>query len=277
MDKHCIDHKKAVILTCVVAVIWSLAGLNIKMIRWAPFAIAAGRSLAAALFMIPLIGKNEWRKVDRNVIGGAVCYVIFNYCFIVSTKLTSSAMAIMMQYTAPIYVVFLSWFFLKERIQKADIINLCVVFFGMFLFFSDEKGGGSLTGNIIAVFNGISFAGISIFLRLQKNGNPVLSMFWGNAFTALIGIPFMAAGGLPDGQSLLFLVIAGALASFSYALYAFVSKQLSALEIVLIPIIDPIMNPIWVFIFMGERPGVLSIIGAVIIFLSVTIRMLRKR
>ena len=267
------SHKKAIAITCFVALMWSLAGFNIKMIEWSPYAIAAGRSLVAAILLAPMVLRKGYQKIDRYVIGGAICYAAFNYCFITSTTLTSSAIAIMMQYTAPIYVALLSWLFLRERIGWADIISVGFVFLGMIFFFLDSNSGGSLKGNIVSIFNGITFAGISIFLRLQKDGNPALSMYLGNVISAVAGLPIMWNAGMPDTISLLFLLLAGLLVAVSYTLYAKASTGLSALETVLIPIIDPVMNPVWVFLFLDERPGALTIVGAAVILVSVTIRV----
>ena len=203
------NHKKAILLTVCVAVLWSLAGLNIKMISWPPYAIAGGRSVIASILLYPLLKRGGNIKIDKYVIGGALCYASFNYCFNISTKLASSAIAIMMQYTAPIYVAILAWIFLKEKITKADIISLVVVFAGMLLFFMDGGASGSTIGKIVAVFNGITFAGNSIFLRLQKNGNPVMSVFLGNVISGVVGIPFMVSAGVPDTKSFLFLLLAG--------------------------------------------------------------------
>ena len=267
------SHKKAIAITCFVALMWSLAGFNIKMIEWSPYAIAAGRSLVAVILLAPMVLRKGFQKIDRYVIGGAICYAAFNYCFITSTTLTSSAIAIMMQYTAPIYVALLSWLFLRERVGWADIISVGFVFLGMIFFFLDSNSGGSLKGNIVSIFNGITFAGISIFLRLQKDGNPALSMYLGNVISAVAGLPIMWNAGMPDKISLLFLLLAGLLVAVSYTLYAKASTGLSALETVLIPIIDPVMNPVWVFLFLDERPGALTIVGAAVILVSVTIRV----
>ena len=267
------SHKKAIAITCFVALMWSLAGFNIKMIEWSPYAIAAGRSLVAVILLAPMVLRKGFQKIDRYVIGGAICYAAFNYCFITSTTLTSSAIAIMMQYTAPIYVALLSWLFLRERVGWADIISVGFVFLGMIFFFLDSNSGGSLKGNIVSIFNGITFAGISIFLRLQKDGNPALSMYLGNVISAVAGLPIMWNAGMPDTISLLFLLLAGLLVAVSYTLYAKASTGLSALETVLIPIIDPVMNPEWVFLFLDERPGALTIVGAAVILVSVTIRV----
>ena len=267
------SHKKAIAITCFVALMWSLAGFNIKMIEWSPYAIAAGRSLVAVILLAPMVLRKGFQKIDRYVIGGAICYAAFNYCFITSTTLTSSAIAIMMQYTAPIYVALLSWLFLRERVGWADIISVGFVFLGMIFFFLDSNSGGSLKGNIVSIFNGITFAGISIFLRLQKDGNPALSMYLGNVISAVAGLPIMWNAGMPDTISLLFLLLAGLLVAVSYTLYAKASTGLSALETVLIPIIDPVMNPVWVFLFLDERPWALTIVGAAVILVSVTIRV----
>lgn len=267
------SHKKAIAITCFVALMWSLAGFNIKMIEWSPYAIAAGRSLVAVILLAPMVLRKGFQKIDRYVIGGAICYAAFNYCFITSTTLTSSAIAIMMQYTAPIYVALLSWLFLRERVGWADIISVGFVFLGMIFFFLDSNSGGSLKGNIVSIFNGITFAGISIFLRLQKDGNPALSMYLGNVISAVAGLPIMWNAGMPDTISLLFLLLAGLLVAVSYTLYAKASTGLSTLETVLIPIIDPVMNPVWVFLFLDERPGALTIVGAAVILVSVTIRV----
>ena len=267
------SHKKAIAITCFVALMWSLAGFNIKMIEWSPYAIAAGRILVAVILLAPMVLRKGFQKIDRYVIGGAICYAAFNYCFITSTTLTSSAIAIMMQYTAPIYVALLSWLFLRERVGWADIISVGFVFLGMIFFFLDSNSGGSLKGNIVSIFNGITFAGISIFLRLQKDGNPALSMYLGNVISAVAGLPIMWNAGMPDTISLLFLLLAGLLVAVSYTLYAKASTGLSALETVLIPIIDPVMNPVWVFLFLDERPGALTIVGAAVILVSVTIRV----
>ena len=267
------SHKTAIAISCFVALMWSLAGFNIKMIEWSPYAIAAGRSLVAVILLAPMVLRKGFQKIDRYVIGGAICYAAFNYCFITSTTLTSSAIAIMMQYTAPIYVALLSWLFLRERVGWADIISVGFVFLGMIFFFLDSNSGGSLKGNIVSIFNGITFAGISIFLRLQKDGNPALSMYLGNVISAVAGLPIMWNAGMPDTISLLFLLLAGLLVAVSYTLYAKASTGLSALETVLIPIIDPVMNPVWVFLFLDERPGALTIVGAAVILVSVTIRV----
>ncbi|MDO4623661.1 MAG: DMT family transporter [Eubacteriales bacterium] len=268
------SHKQSMMLTIFTAFLWSLAGWNVKMINWPANAIAGARCVIAAIVLIPILIKGGKLKLDRYVLGGAVCYTTFNYCFNISTKLATSTIAIMMQYTAPIYVAVLAWFFFKEKITKMDLFAIAAVIIGMVFFFLDGGAGGSMLGKIAAVFNGISFAGMSIFLRFQKEGNPVASMFVGNIFSIIIGIPSVVKAGVPDRTSFLFLLLAGFLCGFTYTLYAIASKGLTALETVMLPVIDPVLNPVWVFLFMHEAPGMLTVIGACIILFAVLARSL---
>ncbi len=269
------DRKKAIMIVCFVALLWSMAGLNIKMIVWDSFAIAGARCLVAGILLHLYLMKKELKiKIDKYVIGGAISFIAFNYCFILSTKLTTSATAIMMQYTAPIYVAILSYVLFKEKITKVDIICMSAVFGGMVLFFVGQPTGSNLMGNLIAICNGITFAAMVIFLRLQKNGTPEMSIYLGNLGAGIIGLPFIISKGLPDAQSILFVIIAGILSVVTYTLYAKASSYLTSIETVLIPVIDPILNPVWVFIFLGENPGINAVIGSIIVLAAVTFKVL---
>ena len=268
------NHKKAVFLTCCVALLWSTFGLLVKLIDWPSPAIAGGRSIIAALILTPFILKSQNKKITPYVISGALCYAAFNYCFSMSTKLATAAIAIAMQYTAPVYVSILAWIFLREKISKSDVICIFLVLCGMFLFMLDGTSSGSALGKFLAVLNGIFFAGMSFSLRLQRHGNPVMSMYIGNIISGIVGFPTLINAGLPDASSLGFVVLVGILCAVTYALYAIASTGLTALETVLLPIIEPVMNPIWVFLIVGETPGLLSIIGMGIVLVSVTTRVI---
>ena len=99
-----------------------------------------------------------------------------------------------------------------------------------------------------------------------------MSVFLGNVISGVVGIPFLVSAGVPDTKSFLFLLLAGFLCGFTYAAYAKASTGLSALETVLLPILDPVLNPVWVFLFLGEVPGKMAIIGAVIVLTAVFVR-----
>ena len=264
------------LMMLLTAFLWSLAGVFIKLIEMDALAIVCMRSFAASLTMLFFIRRKKlpW---SWPMLGGALSYMAFTYCIILSTKLTTSATAVMMQYTAPIYVAFFSWMILNERVRRSDWVCLAVVLGGMCLFFLDKMGGGSILGNVIALGNGISFALLSIFLRFQKGGHPEQSIFLGGFLAFLIGIPFTVRSfqsQLPSPRDIAVLVIAGIVVTVGYRLFTEASKSLTALQTVMLPIIDPILNPVWVFLAVGERPGAVSLCGGGIVLAAITIRSL---
>lgn len=265
-------HLKAIGLLIVTAILWSFGGILIKMVNWNPIAIAGMRSGIAAILILIIIKKPklEWNKAKLGV---TIAYASTVILFVMANKATTAANAILLQYTAPVYIALFGRFFLKEKTERMDWLFISIIIVGMLLFFIDDIGGGTLIGNIFAILSGVAFAFNAIFLRMQKDGNPVESIFWGNLFTAIISLPFMFTSPFPDAQSWTGLFLLGVFQiGLSYFLFAKAIKNATALEGVLIPIIEPILNPIWVFLFVGEVPGKWSLIGGAVVLLSVTAR-----
>jgi drug/metabolite transporter (DMT)-like permease len=166
---------------------------------------------------------------------------------VVATKLTTAANAVLLQYTAPVYVAFLGAWFLGEHTRWFDWFTIVLVMGGMALFFLDTLTPGNLLGNVCAILSGIGFAFFVLFMRRQKNESPIETVILGNFFTGLIGIPFMFES-MPGPMSWLGLLFLGVVQlGISYALYSEAIRHVSALEAILIPGIEPILNPIWVF------------------------------
>jgi drug/metabolite transporter (DMT)-like permease len=264
---------RAVLFLIVAAVLWSLGGLLIKMVAWNPLAIAGTRSAIAALVMLAFRRKMHF-NLGRAQLGGAACYAATVILFVIANKWTTAANAILLQYTAPVYVALLSTWFLKERISRSDLITVFAALGGMILFFLDDLSSGSLWGNAIAILSGVAFAGTALCLRKQKDGSPLESLFIGNIIAFLIGLPFILRSS-PTAAGWLGLVLLGVFQlGFSYILYAEAIKHVTALEATLIPVIEPILNPIWVFMLLKEQPGAWAVVGGIIVLLSVTLRCL---
>jgi drug/metabolite transporter (DMT)-like permease len=152
-----------------------------------------------------------------------------------------------------------------------------VIFFGMALFFGDKLSAQGILGNILAIFGGIAFAWLILFMRKQKDGSPESIALLGNILCAVIGLPVVAMawanGTLPGPQSWLILLYLGVLQlGIPYLLYARSIRQLSAMEAVLIQTLEPILNPIWVFLVLDEKPGPWAMAGAAIVLVAVTVR-----
>lgn len=263
--------KKAYLQLIATALLWSLGGLLIKWVNWSPLAIAGTRSAFAAILMAvfcrPL--RFTWSFPQ---IGGAVAYTATVILFVSATKMTTAANAILLQYTAPVYVGLFGWWFLGEKTTKLDWLTIAFTLGGMVLFFQDNLSVGNMLGNLVAIGSGVAFAGLTLFTRKQKDGSSLESMLLGNILTALIGFPFML-GTSPGTQGWIGLALLGVFQlGISYILYSKAMKHLTALEGILIPVLEPVLNPVWVFIFLGEKPGPWAIVGGLVILITVTAR-----
>lgn len=266
---------RAILFLIITALLWSSGGLLIKLVTWNPVAIAGTRSIIAALVIFAFRRRMKFNWGFAQL-GGAVCYTGTVILFVTATKLTTAANAVLLQYTAPLYVAILSYWFLKEKITRSDLLTIAAAFGGMVLFFLDNLSKGGFWGNIIAILSGVAFAGMALFLRKQKDHSPLESVFLGNVLTFLIGFPFMMRSG-PDATGWLGLVLLGIFQlGCSYILYSEAIKHVTALEGILIPILEPVLNPIWVFLLLGEKPGRWAIAGGIIVLVSVTLRCIHS-
>ena len=264
---------KAILFLLLSAILWSSGGLFIKMVSWNPVAIAGLRSLIAMMVIVAYVRHPRFTWSVPQI-GGAIAYAVTVTLFVIATKLTTAANAILLQYTAPLYVAFLGAWFLGERTRWFDWGSIVVVIGGMALFFLDHLAPGGLLGNLLAIVSGISFAFLVLFMRKQKNESPFETIILGNLFTGLIGLPFMF-GSVPDVRSWVGLFFLGVIQlGLSYVLYSKAIRHVTALEAILIPGVEPVLNPIWVFLMLGERPGKWALIGGLIVLVSVTLRSL---
>jgi drug/metabolite transporter (DMT)-like permease len=256
-------------------VCWSLGGWLIKSVSWNPMAISGGRSIIAILLILVVLGKPKitW---SRAQIGGALAYAATVILFVAANKLTTAANAILLQYTGPIYTAFFGAKILGERVNRSDWLAVVLVLFGVMLFFLDRLTLGGMAGNILALISGLSFGLLAVFLRQQKDESGLESVLLGNLVAALMGLPFMV-GGLPDGRSLFHLLLLGVFQlGLSYILYTEALKRIKALESILVASIEPILNPLWVFLALGERPGPWALLGGTVVLITVTVRSLLR-
>ena len=267
-------------LLLLCALLWSTGGLLIKSVDWTPMGIAGMRS-AIATVVIGLFFRPLRINFSRAQIGGAIAYAATVVLFVLATRMTTAANAILLQYTGPIYVALFGPWFLGERSTRLDWIVIFIALFGMTLFFFDKLSADHLWGNIVALLSGVSFGWMTLFLRKQRSGSPIGSVVLGNAMAALFCIPFMS-GPMPslNGWGLLFLLGVFQLA-LPYVLYVKALSHVVAIEAILIPIIEPILNPFWVLLFVGEVPGPMSLFGGSLILFAVGLRamapMIRRR
>ncbi len=267
--------KKAIFFLILSAVLWSLGGVLIKIVDWHPIAIAGTRSAIASLIILIYLKKVQTSFNSLQILG-AIFYAGTVILFVLANKFTTAANAILLQYGAPLYVALLSKPILKEKVEKIDWLVMFLMLAGIYVFFLDKLQFVNFIGNIMAILSGISFAFFIVFMRKQKEGLPLYSVLWGNILTALIGLPFILENfnGL-SLKSILGLILLGTIQlGISYILYSIAIREVSAIEGALIPMIEPILNPIWVFLAIGETPGEYSLLGGSIILTTLGLRYL---
>ena len=266
------DHRRAVGQLIAAAFCWSLGGLLIKAVAWPPLAVAGGRGLIAALFLIALCRGLKFH-FSRPQVLGAIAYAACTVTFCVATKLTTAANAILLQYTAPVWIALFGAWLLGERATRGDWFTIVAVLGGMGLFFADNLALTGHLGNALAILSGVCFAGMTIALRRQKDGSPVESIILGNLLAFVIGLPWIIdAPALPPAGWGALLLLGSVQLGFSYWLYARAIRHATALEAVLIPVIEPLLNPFWVLLALGERPSLQALIGGAIVLTAITVR-----
>lgn len=264
---------KSIILLIITATLWSIGGILIKLINWNPIAIAGMRSLISAIILYIYLRKPKFTW-SKSQFGAALAYAATVLLFVSANKMTTAANAILLQFSAPIYVASFAAIFLKEKTRLFDWICVITVIGGMTLFFFDKLDAAGFWGNIIAALSGVSFAFFTIFMRMQKDNSPLESVLLGNIITAIIGIPFTLQAS-PGTSGWLYLTLLGVIQlGIPYILYSKAIKHLPALETILITVLEPILNPIWVLLLLNESPGPWSIAGGFIVILAITIRHL---
>ncbi len=265
------NRKRALILLVLTAICWSLGGLMIKKVNLHPMAIAGWRSAIAAGLLLLWTRKPRFNGSLAQV-GCALAYAGNMHSFITATKLTTAANAILLQYAAPAYVALFGIWYLKEYPHLLDWLVVGLTLGGMVLFFMDSLSFVGMWGNISGVIAGITFAWLILFLRKQKDGSPIESVILGNALTALVALPMMVRQ-LPAGEDWVWLLLLGSVqTALPYLLYATAIRHVTALEATLIPVLEPLLNPTWAFLFLGERPGFWAMVGGCIILTAITLR-----
>jgi len=268
------DRRFGIIMTILAATLWSTGGLFIKLLPLDAFSILFYRSFYAAVIFIIIFRKSLFRFNKLSLVS-ILFYAPLLIAFVTSTKLTTAANAIFLQYTAPAVVLLLEPYFIRTKLTKINIFTVVVCFAGMCLFFVEQfSQPDNWLGIWIAFFNGLILAG---FLIIQKINKPEFlpgAVFLGNIVVCLITLPWFIENPFPTFQENNYLMILGfGQLGLGFALFLFGQKYLPAIESSLISMLEPLLNPVWVFIGYGENPGYWAMIGGLVIIAALIFRL----
>ncbi|HEY6911189.1 MAG TPA: EamA family transporter [Myxococcales bacterium] len=268
--------RAAVLAVAGAAILWSSGGLFIKLAPMPALAVACGRSLIAGLFYLALLRPDLRKARWATAASYAACIVTF----VSATKLTTAANAIFLQYTGPAYVLVLSPLLLDEPFRPIDAICVALSLAGMSLFFVGRVEAGQALGNALGIVSGVFFALTVVLLRRDARtgtGDALPATALGNLLAAAVTLPF-ALRALPAMLSLrgagVLLYLGIVQLGVAYLLFIRGVRRVPAAEASLICMLEPVLNPVWVLIGFGERPGAWALGGGAVVISAVVVRTL---
>ena len=264
------EERKGLLCVFCAAVLYRIGGLCIKVIPWNGMSINGART-AIALVVIGgyLLAARHPLRFNRWILVGALCVFGTNALFSLANKLTTAANAIVLQFTAPIFVILASALFWRKRPQKLDVAACVVVLGGVLFFFADSLSQGGGLGNVLALISGISYAGVFLMNELP-DGDGISSVFWGDVLSAATGLPFLLREEPLSPTALGSLLVLGVFqVALAYILMMNGLKTTPPVTASLVSGIEPVLNPILVALCYHEGIGPFALAGAVIVVAGV--------
>lgn len=264
------EQNKGNLYILMTALLWSTGGVLIKYIPGNPVMINGARSLIALVFFWAY-KKSIKIHFNSKIVAAAICLVLTNLLYVIANKLTTAANAIVLQYTAPIFVLIWDCIYRKKFPKKHQILVVAMAFSGMVLFFFDQLDGGALLGNIIAITAGLCFSGVFFINSLPEvSGDDASMLAFGLSF--LVAIPFLDGLGSLNMTGIIALTVLGVFqVGLAYMLFAKGARLTTPVSASLIGLLEAVLNPVWVFLFYGEAMGKYALFGAIIILTAVVI------
>lgn len=265
-------HRRGRIYIILTALLWGLAGVCVKSISWNSLSIMTARSVVSAI-SLGLFRRSFRMRFTKNNLLAALFNSMTGILYMMGIKNTDAATAIILQYTAPIFVLLFSIVFGGRKPSRREVIIVIAVFFGCVLSFADKMGEGHLLGNLLSLASGMSYAAqIVVFSRPETDSGD--SMMISNFISLLICAPFMFFDPAVPATTPTVAVWLAIMCVFQFSLanifYSLGCKLVSDIECSLLLTIEPIFNPIPVAIFCGEHMGPLAFAGFVIVLAGIT-------
>lgn len=271
-DHESPEKLKAFLAICLAALLWSSAGVVIKLITWEPVLIAWGRAFFGGIFLLLFTRSRTLRFAPIQIAGG-IAYAATSLTFVLAMKLTLAANVVMLQYTAPVFASIFGILMLKEYPRRIDWVVLPLVLGGVYLLMADRTMGSSVLGNGLALLSGFSLAMLTIAMRHQRKTSPLDSIIIGSGIISLCLLPLVLRHTdqitLWSMNTGLVVFLGAFQAALPFLFFGYAVKRVTAFEATVFKAVEPMINPVWVYLFTGEKPGLLALTGAVLILVTV--------
>lgn len=267
------ERRKGILFIASAALLWSTGGIGIKAISDPPLQVTFYRSLFAALALMLVLGRKGWATRQWNSTGVfAIAIVSYATClttFVIATKWTTAANAIFLQYAGVIWVLLLSPLVLREPMRSRDVFAVVAAFSGMALFFVGRFEPRGMAGNGMALLSSVFFAALILALRREQRAAQA-AVLWGNVLCCVALLPFVLPHLALTARSFAVLAFLGVFQiAFAYFLFVKGLAYVTATQASLTGMLEPVANPLWVFLLLGERPSPFAIAGGVIVLAAI--------
>lgn len=263
------DRRTGLLYIVVAALLWSTGGIGIKAVADSSLKITFYRSIFAAITLFLIFRRSVRLKWSPAFIVAIVSYGACLTAFVTATKWTTAANAIFLQYAGVIWVLLLSPLVLREPMRRRDAIAIVVALGGMALFFVGKFEARGMAGNAMALVSSIFFATMILALRREHDASRA-AVTWGNVGLTLALLPFVANDlALTAGSFLVLLFLGVFQIGLAYAFFVKGLRHVTATEASLTGMLEPVMNPIWVLLFLGERPSAFALAGGAIVLAAI--------
>ena len=261
---------RAILMVLAASLCFATGGLFMKLIPWNALAINGARNLIASFVIgIYILMTHHKLKFNPTVLIGAVSMAGVTTCYAIANKLTTAGNTIILQYTAPVWIMVMVYLFFGKKPSRTGIISLLIVFAGILCFFFEGLSTGRWLGDLIALLSGIFYAGVFMLNSFEK-GDALSSVFFGQLLCGIFLTPLVLQETDFSMPVLLAVFFLGAVqVGLAYIFFTTGTKYIDPLTASIINALEPILNPILVAIFYGEKLGVLSLAGAAIVLCGI--------
>jgi drug/metabolite transporter, DME family len=265
--------RKGILLIAAAALLWSTGGIGIKAIADSALKVTFYRSLFAAVALMLFLGRGVWaRRQWKSTTAFIIAIISYGAClttFVIATKWTTAANAIFLQYAGVVWVLLFSPLVVREPMRIRDAVAITVAFAGMALFFVGRFEARGMVGNAMALLSSVFFASLILVLRREQRAAQA-AVTWGNVVCALAVLPFVAHDLALTPRSFAVLAFLGIFQiAIAYVLFVRGLAFVTATQASLTGMLEPVSNPIWVFLFLGEKPSVFAIAGALVVLAAI--------
>ena len=268
---------RGLLMMFIASACFSTGGLLIKLIPWNPLTINGVRNLIAACVIGGFIRVTQHPlKWNFTVLAGAVCMAGVTTFFTIANKLTTAGNATVLQYSAPVWIILLSFLFFGDKPDRFQEITIGFVLAGILCFFFDSLSAGKIFGDLLALLSGLFYAGVFMLNRFEK-GDALSSIFFGQLLCGIFLSPFLVRETVFSPGVLTAVFVLGAVqVGLAYIFFSIGTRLTDPVSASIINAVEPVLSPILVAVFYGELPAPLSLFGAAVVIVSILCYNLRS-